>query len=118
MATLVREKGVNSFKHFMAYKGAIMADDEILVNSFTRARELGAICTVHAENGELVFKLQQEMMDRGISGPEGHPLSRPPEVEGAAANRALRLAQVPDVPLSIVPHTCPATGRAPAREGA
>ncbi|MDX1406451.1 MAG: amidohydrolase family protein, partial [Woeseiaceae bacterium] len=33
METLVRERGVNSFKHFMAYKGAIMADDEILVNS-------------------------------------------------------------------------------------
>ncbi len=36
METLVRDHGVNSFKHFMAYKGAIMADDEILVNSFSR----------------------------------------------------------------------------------
>jgi dihydropyrimidinase len=51
MGTLVRDHGVNSFKHFMAYKGAIMADDEILVNSFSRALELGAIPTVHAENG-------------------------------------------------------------------
>src|SRR3546814_1229214 len=76
---------VNSFKHFMAYKGAIMAVDEVLVNSFTRARELGAICTVHAENGELVFHLQQEILKHGITGPEGHPLSRPPEVEGEAA---------------------------------
>ncbi|MBM4356879.1 MAG: amidohydrolase family protein, partial [Deltaproteobacteria bacterium] len=50
MGTLCREHGVNSFKHFMAYKGAIMCDDEVLVNSFTRARELGALCTVHAEN--------------------------------------------------------------------
>jgi len=106
MGTLVQEKGVNSFKHFMAYKGAIMADDEILVNSFTRARELGAICTVHAENGELVFKLQQEMMDRGITGPEGHPLSRPPEVEGEAANRAIRIAQVLGVPLYVVHNSC------------
>src|SRR5664279_5022911 len=30
MGTLVREHGVNSFKHFMAYKGAIMANDEVL----------------------------------------------------------------------------------------
>ena len=51
MGRLVEEFGVNSFKHFMAYKGAIMADDEILVNSFTRAWELGALPTVHAENG-------------------------------------------------------------------
>jgi dihydropyrimidinase len=106
MATLVNEKGVNSFKHFMAYKGAIMADDEILVNSFMRAKELGAICTVHAENGELVFRLQQEMKDKGITGPEGHPLSRPPEVEGEAANRAIRIAQVLNVPLYVVHNSC------------
>ncbi|GAB4361985.1 MAG: dihydropyrimidinase [Kiloniellaceae bacterium] len=106
MGTLTREHGVNSFKHFMAYKGAIMCDDEVLVNSFTRARELGAICTVHAENGELVFHLQNEILKRGITGPEGHPLSRPPEVEGEAANRAIRVAQVLDVPLYIVHNSC------------
>jgi dihydropyrimidinase len=92
MGTLVREYGVNSFKHFMAYKGAIMADDEILVNSFSRALELGAIPTVHAENGELVFRLQQALFDTGMTGPEAHPLSRPPECEGEAANRAIRIA--------------------------
>ena len=101
MGTLVNEHGVNSFKHFMAYKGAIMADDEILVNSFSRAIELGAIVTVHAENGELVFRLQQELFDKGITGPEGHPLSRPPQCEGEAANRAIRIAEVLNVPLYI-----------------
>ena len=61
MGTLVREEGINSFKHFMAYKNAIMCDDETLVNSFKRALELGAMPTVHAENGELVYLLQQEV---------------------------------------------------------
>jgi dihydropyrimidinase len=83
-----------------------MADDEILVKSFLRARELGALCTVHAENGELVFHLQQELLKAGINGPEGHPLSRPPAVEGEAANRAIRLAQVLGVPLYIVHNSC------------
>jgi dihydropyrimidinase len=106
MGTLVTQHGVNSFKHFMAYKNAIMADDEILVKSFLRARELGALCTVHAENGELVFHLQQELVKAGITGPEGHPLSRPPAVEGEAANRAIRLAQVLGVPLYIVHNSC------------
>jgi len=106
MGTLVREHGVNSFKHFMAYKGAIMADDEILVNSFSRALELGALPTVHAENGELVFRLQQALFDAGITGPEGHPLSRPPECEGEAANRAIRIAEVLNVPLYIVHNSC------------
>ena len=102
MKTLVEEYGVNSFKHFMAYKGAIMADDEILVNSFNNCVQLGAIPTVHAENGELVFQLQKKIFEMGITGPEGHPLSRPPEVEGEAANRAIRIAEVFGVPLYIV----------------
>ncbi len=106
MGILTERHGVNSFKHFMAYKGAIMADDEILVNSFTRARELGALCTVHAENGELVFRLQQELLAQGITGPEGHPQSRPPEVEGEAANRAIRIAEVLNVPLYVVHNSC------------
>ncbi|XOV78065.1 MAG: dihydropyrimidinase [Aestuariibacter sp.] len=102
MGKLVREEGVNSFKHFMAYKNAIMAEDETLYNSFTRALELGAITTVHAENGELVFQLQKKLLEMGITGPEAHPLSRPPAAEGEAANRAIRLAEVIGVPLYLV----------------
>jgi len=106
MHTLVNDHGVNSFKHFMAYKNAIMCDDETLVNSFSEARKLGALCTVHAENGDLVHRLQQEIYDKGIRGPEGHPLSRPPEVEGEAANRAIRIAEVLGVPLYLVHTSC------------
>ena len=106
MGTLVREHGVNSFKHFMAYKNAIMADDETLVRSFTRALELGAIPTVHAENGELVYQLQQDLLKKGIRGPAAHPLSRPPEVEAEAANRAIAIANVLGTPVYIVHVSC------------
>ena len=90
----------------MAYKNAIMADDEVLVNSFSRALELGALPTVHAENGELVFQMQQRLVKAGITGPEGHPLSRPPAVEAEAAERAIRIAEVLGVPLYIVHVSC------------
>ncbi len=106
MGTLCREHGVNSFKHFMAYKGAMMADDEILVNSFLRAKELGALCTIHAENGELVVRLAQLVAEQGILGPEGHPLSRPPEVEAEAANRVVRIAEVLGAPVYLVHTSC------------
>ena len=106
METLVREHGVNSFNHFMAYKNAIMADDETLVNSFRRCVELGAMPTVHAENGELVYQLQQEMLAKGITGPEAHPLSRPPFVEGEAANRAIQVAHAMHTPIYIVHVSC------------
>ncbi len=106
MGTLCRDYGVNSFKHFIAYNGAIMADGEILVHFFTRARELGALCTVHAESGELVDHFQTKIFESGITGPEGHPQSRPPQVEGEAANRAIRFAQMIDVPLYVVHNSC------------
>jgi dihydropyrimidinase len=106
MGTLVRKHGVNSFKHFMAYKNAIMADDETLVKSFRRALELGAIPTVHAENGELVYQLQQDLLRQGITGPRAHPLSRPPAVEAEAANRAIAIANVLKTPLYIVHVSC------------
>ena len=106
MGTLARERGVNSFKHFMAYKNAIMVPDENLVKSFARCLELGAMPTVHAENGELVYHLQNELMKKGLTGPEAHPMSRPPEVEGEAANRAIRVAQVIGNPLYIVHNSC------------
>ena len=106
MGTLVRDHGVNSFKHFMAYKNAIMADDETLVKSFRRCLELGAIPTVHAENGELVFQLQQDLLKRGLTGPSSHPLSRPPAVEAEAANRAIAIADVLNTPIYIVHVSC------------
>jgi dihydropyrimidinase len=106
MGTLVREHGVNSFKHFMAYKNAIMADDATLVHSFKRALQLGAIPTVHAENGELVFQLQKDLLERGITGPKAHPMSRPPEVEAEAANRAIAIANVLGTPVYIVHVSC------------
>jgi dihydropyrimidinase len=115
MGTLVQQEGINSFKHFMAYKNAIMCDDETLVNSFKRALELGAMPTVHAENGELVFLLQKEMSALGITGPEGHPLSRPPGVEGEAANRAIAIADVLGVPIYVVHVSCIESAEAIAR---
>ncbi len=106
MGALVRDEGVTCFKLFMAYKGAIMADDETLVRAFRRALELGAMPSVHAENGELVALLQRELLGREITGPEGHPLSRPPAVEGEATNRAIAIAGVLNVPIYVVHVSC------------
>jgi len=58
METVVRERGINTFKHFMAYKGALMVDDDEMFASFQRCAELGALPLVHAENGDVVAQLQ------------------------------------------------------------
>ena len=103
MAEVVN-KGVTTFKHFMAYKGALMVNDDEMFSSFQRCAELGAMPLVHAENGDVVAALQKKLIAQGITGPEGHAYSRPPEVEGEAANRAIMLADAAGVPLYIV-HT-------------
>ncbi|MBV9116796.1 MAG: dihydropyrimidinase [Acetobacteraceae bacterium] len=102
MGTLVRDHGVNSFKHFMAYKGALMVDDGVLLHSIGRALELGAICNIHAENGDAVVHLQQQLLAAGITGPEAHALSRPPVVEGEAAQRVIAIASLLGAPIYIV----------------
>ena len=71
--------------------------------------------TVHAENGELVYLLQQEVAKMGITGPEGHPLSRPPLVEAEAANRAIAIADVLGVPIYVVHESCMESADAIAR---
>ncbi|MEO1550978.1 MAG: dihydropyrimidinase [Pseudomonadota bacterium] len=100
------EMGVNSFKHFMAYKGALMVEDDEMFASFTRCKELGALPLVHAENGDIIQELQQKYLAQGITGPEAHAYSRPPEVEGEAVNRAIMIADAAEVPLYVVHVSC------------
>ena len=95
MGTLCREHGVNSFKHFMAYKNAIMVDDATLIASFGRARDLGAVCLVHAENGDAIDVLVKDALAKGNTAPKYHSLTRPPETEGEATAGSSSLAVSP-----------------------
>jgi len=105
MAKVV-ERGINTFKHFMAYKGALMVNDDEMFASFQRCAALGALPLVHAENGDIVAALQQKYLAEGTTGPEGHAFSRPPEVEGEATNRAIMIADAAGVPVYIVHVSC------------
>lgn len=102
----VVDKGIPSFKHFMAYKGSLMVNDDEMLASFQRCSELGALPLVHAENGDVVAALSAKLLDEGNNGPEGHAYSRPPEVEGEATNRAIMIADMAGVPLYVVHTSC------------
>ena len=102
----VVERGITSFKHFLAYKGALMVNDDELFASFKRCAELGAIPMVHAENGDIVAEMSAKLLAEGNVGPEAHAYSRPSQVEGEATNRAIMIADMAGVPLYVVHTSC------------
>jgi dihydropyrimidinase len=105
LATLP-DQGVTSYKLFMAYKGALMVDDETLYRTMEVAAKTGALVMVHAENGDVIDVLVREALEAGHTEPLYHALTRPPEAEGEATNRAIQLAHLAGAPLYVVHVTC------------
>ncbi|HWB23555.1 MAG TPA: dihydropyrimidinase [Gaiellaceae bacterium] len=100
------DQGVTSYKLFMAYKGALMVDDETLFRTMEVAAATGALVMVHAENGDEIDVLVQRALAEGHTEPIYHALTRPPETEGEATNRAIQLAHVAGAPLYVVHVSC------------
>jgi dihydropyrimidinase len=67
------------------------------------AREDGALIMMHAENGLAIDVLVAQALARGEVEPFYHSLTRPPEMEEEATQRAVQLARVAGgVPLYVV----------------
>lgn len=86
----------------MAYNNVLRIDDVGMYQAFETARDLGALCIVHAENGDLIEMNTKKLLDLGITGPEGHYLSRKESVESEAVHRVISIAESANVPLYIV----------------
>jgi dihydropyrimidinase len=106
LATLPDEHGVTSYKLFMAYKDSLMVDDETLFRAMQVAASSGALVMVHAENGDAIEVLMGEAIAAGNTSPKYHALTRPPETEGEATNRAVQLARVAGAKLYVVHVSC------------
>jgi len=102
----VPDEGVTSYKLFMAYKGAVMVDDETLFKTMEVAAETGALVMVHAENGDAIDVIVKRALAEGKTEPVWHARTRPPETEGEATNRAIQLARVARAPLYVVHVSC------------
>jgi dihydropyrimidinase len=70
------------------------------------AARTGALVMVHAENGDAIDVLVKEALAAGHTEPRYHALTRPPETEGEATNRAIQLARVAGSPLYVVHVSC------------
>ncbi len=99
-------RGVQSFKIFLAYKGAFGIDDPELYRTLKLARELGVVVCAHCENETLVAERQRELLAEGITGPEGHYLSRPPSVEAEGVHHLMTFAEMTGARTYIVHLSC------------
>src|SRR5213595_2910037 len=105
LATLP-DQGITSYKLFMAYKGAIMVDDETLFRTMQVAAKTGALVMVHAENGDAIDVLVKQALTEGKTEPRWHAATRPPITEGEATGRAIKLARLAGCPLYVVHVSC------------
>ncbi len=95
--------GITSFKCFLVYKKeGMMVDDATLVRVMRRAKEVGAIPHLHAENPDLMDLNIEQFQAEGKTSAWYHYLSRPEAVEAEADKRAVHLATYVNAPLYLV----------------
>ena len=97
------KSGITSFKCFLVYKKeGMMVDDGVLTKLLLRAKELGALINVHAENPDLIDVRTEEYLKNGQTDAWYHYMSRPEFVEAEADKRVVHWATHLDTPVYIV----------------
>src|SRR6185503_9438180 len=100
------QRGISSFKIFLAYKGAFGIDDTELYRTLKLARELGVIVTAHCENETLVAERSKELLAAGKTDPGQHHESRPPRVEAEGVHHLMTFAELTGAATYIVHLSC------------
>ncbi|HWJ10319.1 MAG TPA: amidohydrolase family protein, partial [Nocardioides sp.] len=101
MESLVDE-GITSYKLFMAYPGVFYSDDAQILRAMQKARELGLLTMMHAENGPAIDVLAAQLAESGRTAPYFHGIARAWQMEEEATHRAIMLGDLTGAPLYIV----------------
>ncbi|KAI9374569.1 putative allantoinase [Aspergillus egyptiacus] len=98
----LREEGISSVKIYMTYQALQMKDGEIL-SVLLAARENKILTMIHAENGEVLDWLTNQLEAAKLFAPKYHSNSRPPILEAEATNRAIALSSlIANTPILLV----------------
>ena len=100
------QKGISSFKIFLAYEGAFGITDRELYQTLKLAKELGVIVTAHCENAIAISQMQAELMAAGNTGPEYHEPSRPETVETEGVQHLMTFAELTGCHVYVVHTSC------------
>ena len=96
------DRGVSTFKLFMAYPNVLMIDDGLMFRVFQQAAKLNALCLIHAENGSAIDVVVAQTLAAGHTAPVYHALSRSTKAEAEATHRAIALADMAGATVYIV----------------
>ena len=91
MADMCR-RGITSFKIYLAYDNLRLTTEQV-EQVLSAAAKLGAVVCAHCEDGDDVDAGIARQKELGHFGPEGHPASRPNQVEAEAVEQFLALAR-------------------------
>ena len=95
--------GITSFKCFFVYKKeGMMVDDATFIKVLLKAKEVGAITNLHAENPDVIDMNIANFLKEGKTSAWYHYLSRPEFVEAEADKRAVHWCKSVNAPLYIV----------------
>ncbi|SCU84924.1 LAMI_0C09428g1_1 [Lachancea mirantina] len=106
LQNVYQDYGVTSVKVFMTYPGLQLSDYDILTVMYA-TRKNGFTTMIHAENGDVIKWLIEDLENKGLVQPYHHGVSRPTILEGEATNRAITLAQTMDTPILFVHVSAP-----------
>lgn len=96
--------GVSSFKLFMTYKKRPhrMCSDEFICRAMERVAGLGGLLQVHAENGDVLYYLEERALAAGRVAPTDFPATCPAWAEAEAINRAIEMGRLTGCPVYVV----------------
>lgn len=100
------DEGVSSLKIFMAYKGAFQVDDATFLKALRTGAAHGLTTMVHAENGDAIALLTEELLKEGKTGMGYHNVAHSAVIEAEATNRAVAFVEMTGAPLYIVHIAC------------
>src|SRR5256885_10391153 len=98
----VVDRGISTFKIFLAYPGVFMIDDTTMFRVMQSAGEAGGMTLVHAENGIAIQQMIDNLVAAGKMEPKYHAESRPPTMQADGVARALRVGEGAKAPVFIV----------------
>lgn len=98
---MLRERGVSSVKIYMTYEALQLRDNQIL-DVLLAARTHGLTTMIHAENGDVLNWMTDQLEKRLLYAPKYHATSRPQILESEATNRAISLGRLIGAPILIV----------------